>query len=679
MGGEPLEVAHERAAEAEEPDGDDRHRQRENGRVLRGPRDQVAGRRHQARRRRPRSARRAPWRARGASAARCPSRRSAGSVPFTPPSGPARARASARTRGPRGRRGSTSSGRCAIRSIVRPCRSRSTAARDDRHAGRIQIGGRLVEDHERGVPQEGSREPDPPTLAGRQPPLTVADHASRSRPAARGRTRPHRPERQRRAPARSEALGSPSRMFSATLPRNSVGCWGTQATSRAPRRPVGTRADRHRRWRLARGLARAGRAAAPRPCSCPLRSRRPAPRSLRARARGRAPSSTSPGGRGRRTTPARAAPALVPGSGRAAAPRRRGGRRRRAARTCRSATASPSALAWYSAPSRRNGRYSSGASTSTVSPAWSAKAAVDQAHPGGHGDQRDPERRRQLEHRARQEADPERLHRRPRGSARRPRRATATWSWARSEGAQRRQAADDVEEVGREASQRLPALARPLLGVAADQPHEHRHERQREQHDQRRLEVDDRDPARAPASGTIAGEHDLRQVAREVALERLDALHGGGGDLGALGAVERRSAARRSRRSTSARRSSDSTLQAARRPATSIPHASAPRATKASTSRPSVEPRARASGAPWNARATIRASSVACSSTASARADAERGVDRQQRPRRPRAAQQPRVEARTVSQGCAAAGRAPRPGWRPPPSRWRNTWYVQPW
>ncbi len=36
----------------------------------------------------------------------------------------------------------------------------------------------------------------------------------------------------------------------------------------------------------------------------------------------------------------------------------------------RSATAAPSALAWYSAPSRRTGRYSSGASTSTVSPAW---------------------------------------------------------------------------------------------------------------------------------------------------------------------------------------------------------------------------------------------------------------------------------------------------------------------
>ena len=70
------------------------------------------------------------------------------------------------------------------------------------------------------------------------------------------------------------------------------------------------------------------------------------------------------------------------------------------------------------------------------------------------------------------------------------------------ERAQRRQAAHDVEEVRREEPQREPALARALLGVAADQPHEHRHERQRQQHAARpRCRSIARRPSRARRAG----------------------------------------------------------------------------------------------------------------------------------------------------------------------------------
>ena len=79
----------------------------------------------------------------------------------------------------------TSSGRCAIKSIVRPSLQPPDGVGDDRDAVRIQVGGRLVEDHERRVAQERAGEPDPPALAGdsaRSPSPT----ASRSRAAARG-------------------------------------------------------------------------------------------------------------------------------------------------------------------------------------------------------------------------------------------------------------------------------------------------------------------------------------------------------------------------------------------------------------------------------------------------------------------------------------------------------------
>ena len=203
----------------------------------------------------------------------------------------------------------------------------------------------------------------------------------------------------------------------------------------------------------------------------------------------------------------------------------------------RSATASPSALAWYSAPRRRNGRYSSGAEHDHHESRLQAEVAADEAHARGHRHQRHAERRGQLEHRSRQEADPQRLHRgRPVALA--DRGEDRDLVAGTPERAQRGQAPDHVEEVAREPPERQPALARALLGVATDQPHEHGHERQREQHDQRRFPVDHRDPG-DHEERHHRGEHGLGQIAGEVALERVDALHGDGGDLGPAGAVRR--------------------------------------------------------------------------------------------------------------------------------------------
>ena len=83
----------------------------------------------------------------------------------------------------------------------------------------------------------------------------------------------------------------------------------------------------------------------------------------------------------------------------------------------------------------------------------------------------------------------------------------------------------------------MPMLPRALLRVAADQPHEDRDERQRQQHQARGKGIDRPDPHEHGQRNRHC-ENDLRQVAGEVGLERLDTLHGRRGDLADLGPVE---------------------------------------------------------------------------------------------------------------------------------------------
>ena len=83
------------------------------------------------------------------------------------------------------------------------------------------------------------------------------------------------------------------------------------------------------------------------------------------------------------------------------------------------------------------------------------------------------------------------------------------------------------------------------------------------------------------------GEHDLRQIARERRLERVDAADRRRRDLGALGAVERSRLDRAAAARRASRRSCESTSVAARRPTTSKPQRCRRPADEAATSRTS--------------------------------------------------------------------------------------------
>ena len=161
---------------------------------------------------------------------------------------------------------------------------------------------------------------------------------------------------------------------------------------------------------------------------------------------------------------------------------------------------------------------------------------VHQPHSHGDRDQRHSQRGRQIEHRAGQKGKAQRLH---------GRLAVALadlvdalrLGLAAVEGTQRRQAAHDVEEVRREQRQLLPARQRPALGGAADQPHEDRHQGQRDQHQQRRQRVD-RGHQQQHRRRHHRGQHHLRQRAREHRLEGVDARHRRHGQLGIVLRIE---------------------------------------------------------------------------------------------------------------------------------------------
>ena len=145
-------------------------------------------------------------------------------------------------------------------------------------------------------------------------------------------------------------------------------------------------------------------------------------------------------------------PAVPPISPRRRAPR--------AAPSIRSATASPSALAWNCAPSWR-AAVQLGREHEHGQPGLEPEAAADEPHADRDRDERDAERGGQLEHRAREEADAQRAHRgAPVALARRPSITAACARLrlnARSVGSPRTTSRKWVEQP-----KRRPALARPL-------------------------------------------------------------------------------------------------------------------------------------------------------------------------------------------------------------------------
>ena len=295
-----------------------------------------------------------------------------------------------------------------------------------------------------------------------------------------------------RAPRAPEA-GRPRLMLSATLPRTSVGCWGTHATSARqsvdPAAGEVDAADRDAAGRRLQEAEQQRRHGALAGAALPDERDGLAGRQLEVEP-------VEDAGRGapdRRRRRAPGAPAPPRGSATGRGPPARAAAGASSSASIRSATARPSALAWYSAPSRRRGRYSSGASTSTVSPAWRPRPPSASRTPTVTATSATPRVA------ASSSTVPERKVRRSVPIVARRWRSLTSAMRARLRGAaieraQRRQAAHDVEEVRRQAAQGVPALAGALLGGAADEPHEDRHERQRDRHDERRLEVDGRPP-----------------------------------------------------------------------------------------------------------------------------------------------------------------------------------------
>ena len=137
-----------------------------------------------------------------------------------------------------------------------------------------------------------------------------------------------------------------------------------------------------------------------------------------------------------------------------------------------------------------------------------AEPPAHETHAHGDGDERHAQRRSELENRAGQESDPERLHRRA-AMLLAHRLDVLTFGAAPVQQPQCGQAADDVQEVRREAAESDPALAGPRLGVTPDEPHEDGYERECHQHDERRGQVDRGDPPEH-SEWDDARQHDLR-------------------------------------------------------------------------------------------------------------------------------------------------------------------------
>ena len=162
--------------------------------------------------------------------------------------------------------------------------------------------------------------------------------------------------------------------------------------------------------------------------------------------------------------------------------------------------------------------------------------AVDEPDAELDGDDRSAERGRQLECERGQKGDAQRRHR---GApvvvgVRRDRIGLRRAAPVR---AQRREAAHDIDEVGREERERPPAAHRRVLGRLADQDPEDRDQRHRAREHDRGGDVVQRDPDEEHGRDDRR-ERELRQEPGEVRLERIGAVEHGAGDLSGLQRTE---------------------------------------------------------------------------------------------------------------------------------------------
>ena len=180
----------------------------------------------------------------------------------------------------------------------------------------------------------------------------------------------------------------------------------------------------------------------------------------------------------------------------------------------------PAADEWKAAPTLRNGRNTSGASTSTNSPAHERHVASDEPQPDRHGDERDREARGELEREPREERDAQHLH----GACAiviGHRADAGDLPFGAAERHERRQSADDLEESARQRGEALPLPPLHGLGRHADERHEHRDQRQHDHEHEARQRVGD--PHRDDEHGRRDHrQHELREVGAEVRVERVE-------------------------------------------------------------------------------------------------------------------------------------------------------------
>ena len=352
---EPVDVPGERAREPEEPHGDDRDGQREDGGSLRGARDQVPGGRHQpdaeqdrqgaehdgdARR----GSRASPTAraAGGGGSSRDASTSGVGRLAILDPHDAVAVGGELGTMGDQQQRAATP--------------EPSIAAATSSALSRVEVRGRLVEDRRagrRGGTPGRARAcaPARPRAAGRR-----RRRPSRSRPAAPRRSRRRRRARQPPALVRIRRRGSARRMLSATVPAEQRRPLRHPGELPPPRLAARSPRGRARPRELGPPSARRAGGAARRSCSSRRRSARRARPSRPAPARGRPRRARDAGGPDSRTRRCSSRIVAVRRSGLPAAARDRDGGGASMRSSSRPATAAPSALAWNCAATLRIGR-----------------------------------------------------------------------------------------------------------------------------------------------------------------------------------------------------------------------------------------------------------------------------------------------------------------------------------
>ena len=165
-----------------------------------------------------------------------------------------------------------------------------------------------------------------------------------------------------------------------------------------------------------------------------------------------------------------------------------------------------------------------------------ADVAVQQPQADRDRDERDGDAGQQLQHQRGQERQTEGRHRRPPVAV--GHRADGLDLRLRSaEDLERRQAGHDVEEVSRQPLQRAQLTVGVAAGRRSDEHHEHRDQGECDRDDDRREPVLCGDHGQ-DGERHDHGQHELRQVAREVAVEGVDTPRGQGHELAGAPAAE---------------------------------------------------------------------------------------------------------------------------------------------